>query len=182
MGIADKYRGHRVLHMPSSWSRAAAASVLVFLAATLPFCPSARAQQRADAETHRPWVISFAEWAKWGTLASAVGLTAVAILRNGDANDIFRGLNRFCAAAPNACFLGEDGRYVDAGAETLYEETLRLDRQARAWTVAGQLFLAASGVLFLIDLVSDDDGPRNIPFAPLEMFTTGHHTGLRIRF
>ncbi len=182
MEIADKDGGQFVLHTLPSWSRAAATGVLVLLAAALPLGQSATAQQGDDAQTPRPWVISFAEWAKWGTLASAVGLTTVAIFRNGDANEVFRGLNRFCAAAPDACFLGEDGRYVDAGAETLYEETLRLDRQARLWTVAGQLALAASGVLFLIDLVTGDDGPRNIPFAPLEAFTTGYHTGFRIRF
>ncbi len=182
MEIADKYRRFRALRTRPSWSRTAATSALVFLAATLPLSSSATAQQPPDTQTHRPWVISFAQWAKWGTLASAVGLAAVAIFRNDDANEVFRGLNRFCAAAPDACFLGDDGRYVDASAEILYDETLRIDRQARAWMVAGQVVLAASGVLFLVDLVTGDDGPRNIPFAPLEVFTTGHHTGFRVRF
>ena len=181
MEIVDGFRRRHALRTPPSWNRVAATGALMLLATALPLCPSAVAQQ-PDAQTRRPWVISFAQWAKWGTLASAVGLATVAIFRNDDANDVFRGLNRFCAAAPNACFLGDDGRYVDASAEVLYNETLRIDRQARAWMVAGQLTLAASGVLFLIDLVTDDDGPRNIPFSPLEVFTTGHHTGFRIRF
>lgn len=162
---------------------ATTAAILVVLATSWPLVSSASAQQPSDLQPgHRSWVVSFAQWAKWGTLASAVGLTAVAIFRNDDANDIFRGLNRLCAAAPDACLLGDDGRYIDAGAEALYEETVRLDGQARSWMVAGQVALAASGILFLIDLVTDDDGPPNIPFAPLEVFTTGYHTGLRFRF
>lgn len=130
----------------------------------------------------RPWIVSAARWVKWPTLAAAVGLTAVAITRKADADDYFDQLQVLCGDQPDDCALGLDGAYVSSQAESLYQETLRLDGQARNWMIGGQGFLFVSGGLFLLDLVAGSHKPENIPFAPLEAYATPGTLGLRWRF
>ena len=78
--------------------------------------------------------------------------------------------------------MGQDGAYVNSDAERLFQETLRLDAQARRWMIGGQGFLFLSGGLFLIDLVSGNREPKNIPFSPLEAYAVPGKLGLRWRF
>lgn len=130
----------------------------------------------------RPWYVTMSSWGRWGALAGAIAFTGVAIARNRDANVVFRGLTAFCANAQDACVTGDGGRYIDASAEVLYEETLRIDRQARTWMIAGQASLVAAGVMFLIDLVAGDDGPHNIPYAPVEVIAEPRRLGLRVHY
>jgi len=141
------------------------------------------AEAAAQTDTGRTsWLVSFAGYGKWAALAGSVGLTTVAILRNRDADEIFDGLITLCSNAPLECVRGDGGTYQGPDAERLYQETLRLDRQARGWMIGGQVALAAAGVMFLIDLVSKDQGPKNIPFTPLEVFSGSRTVGVRYRF
>ncbi len=130
----------------------------------------------------RPWYVSTAKWARWPTLAVAAGLTTAAIIVKGRANDSFNGLKLICQAGPQNCLLGPDGTYVNGDAERLFQETLRLDAQARRWMIGGQGFLFLSGGLFLIDLVSGNREPKNIPFSPFEAYAVPGRLGLRWRF
>ena len=138
--------------------------------------------QVATPRPGRPWYVSTAKWARWPTLAAAAGLTTAAILAKNRANDSFNGLKLICRAASQNCVVGQDGTYVNRDAERLFQETLRLDAQARRWMIGGQGFLFLSGGLFLIDLVSGNREPKNIPFSPLEAYAVPGKLGLRWRF
>lgn len=128
------------------------------------------------------WIVRFSEYGKWVALGGAAGLTAIAISRNDDADVIFDGLVTFCRNAPEQCVRQANGTYVGADAERLYQETLRIDGQARVWMIAGQITLAASGAMFLIDLITGDPGPKNIPFTPFEVVSGPRRLGLGVRF
>jgi len=143
--------------------------------------PVAAQAPPAQPEAGRPWYVTTSKWAKWPTLAAAVGLTAAAIMRKDDADQIFDGLEQFCVADTANCQRGADGTYVNPQAEALYQETLRLDAQARRWMIGGQAFLFASGGLFVIDLVWGGSKPHNIPYSPFEPFAQPGRVGLRMR-
>lgn len=160
---------------PGIMRRTLGAAILLVAAGFAPLAAQTDADQRS-------WVVSFSRYGKWPVLASAIGLTAVAIFRNDDADEIFDGLITLCSNAPPDCRRLDDGTYAGSDAERLYQETLRLDRQARAWMIGGQVALAAAGVMFLIDLVSGDQGPKNIPFTELEVFSGHRRVGVRYRF
>lgn len=140
------------------------------------------AAQQADTTAHVPWYQPVSHWAKWPALAGAVGFTTLAILRHDDADRVFNGLLDYCRAASDQCRLNAQGTYVSSDAEALYQETLRIDRQARAWMLAGQVALAASGGMFLIDLISGHHGPNNIPFSPIQASATPGRLTFRIPF
>jgi hypothetical protein len=151
------------------------------LLAIMALLPQPLAAQEAEAGGH-PWYVGAARWAKWPTLAAAVGLTAAAIVRKDDADQYFDQLDALCSADSDACRVGPGGGYLNPEAEALYQETLRLDAQARRWMIGGQGFLFVSGALFLIDLVAGQSKPKNIPFTPLEAYATPGLMGLRWRF
>ncbi len=162
--------------------RTAARAVLCALALVASAQSSATAQATRDGGADKPWYVSVSQWGRWGALASAVGFTALAVIRNNDANEVFRGLLVLCSNASQACVPGADGSYVDPGAETLYQETLRLDGRARTWMTLGQISLVAAGGMFLVNLVSGQTEPNNIPFAPLELVAGPRKLGLKVRF
>jgi hypothetical protein len=151
------------------------------LLATVAAVPRPVVAQEAVAGEH-PWYVGVARWVKWPTLAAAVGLTAAAIVRKDDADQYFDRLESLCSADSDACRVGPAGTYLNPEAEALYQETLRLDAQARRWMIGGQGFLFVSGGLFLIDLVAGQSKPKNIPYTPLEAYATPGRMGLRWRF
>lgn len=157
--------------------RACAGGVLAALVSA-----SGLAAQDTAAAPERSWVVSTSKWAKWPALAAAVGLTAAAITRKADADATYDALQAFCLEASGNCASGPDGAYVNPAAEALYQETLRLDLQARRWMFGGQGFLFLSAGMFLVDLVAGSDKPPNIPFTPLEAWAVPGQAGLRWRF
>lgn len=164
------------------------ATALVFaVAAAVASAPAVAAAQQVDEEAPtppdaRPWFAPVAKWGRWPTLAAAIGLTAAAITKKADADDVYEGLQARCVDVAGTCVLRPDGTYVDAESERLYQETLRLDGQARRWMIGGQAFLFVSGGMFLIDLVVGSSKPENIPFSPLEAYAVPGAVGLRWRY
>jgi len=165
--------------MALSVSRAARAGALLALAATALARP-VRAQ--TDADPGHPWYVGVSKWAKWPTLAAAIGLTAAAIMRKDDADQVYGQLQSLCREDSDACRPGSNGAYTNADAEALYQETLRLDAQARRWMIGGQGFLFVSGGLFLIDLVAGKSKPKDIPFTPFKAWAAPGALGLRWEF
>jgi hypothetical protein len=141
----------------------------------------AAAQETAPPPTE-PWFVGVSKWAKWPTLAAAIGLTAAAITRKDDADAVYDQLQAYCLEGSDNCRTGADGAYTNPEAEAMYQETLRLDGQARHWMMGGQGFLFVSAGLFLIDLASGSSEPENIPFTPLEAWAAPGQVGLRWRF
>lgn len=143
--------------------------------------PAAIGQQPSVPDT-RAWYAEVSHWAKWPALAGAIGLTAAAIVKKGDADEVYDGLQSLCRANSATCVQNPSGSYTDPSAEALYQETLRLDAQARRWMIGGQVALALSGGMFLIDLVTGRQKPKNIPYTPLEFIGSAERVGLRLRF
>jgi hypothetical protein len=146
--------------------------------------PSGRlaAQEAGAAPDARPWFVSVSKWAKWPTLLAAIGLTAAAITKKGDADDRYDVLQSLCLEDPDACTRSPNGTYANPATEGLFQETLRLDAQARRWMIGGQGFLFVSGGMFLIDLAAGSSKPKNIPFSGLEAYAIPGTVGFRWRF
>jgi hypothetical protein len=155
--------------------------MLALLVVGLLPCAPASAQQ-PDTATSRPWYVTASHWGKWPLLAGAIGFTAAAMTQKGDADGVYDQLQAMCRAASQDCVLNESGTYVNPDAEALYQETLRIDAKARSWMIGGEVALALSGGMFLIDLVAGHDEPHNIPFTPFEVYTGPDRLGLQWRF
>lgn len=128
------------------------------------------------------WVVGFSHYAKWGMLAAAAGFTALSLDAHNHADTYFNGLKSFCSQANQACQIGPDGAYVSPDAEQLWQSTARADQQARWWLIAGQASLVVSGGMFLIDLVSGNSRPKNIPYTPFQVYSEPGRLGLQVSF
>lgn len=117
--------------------------------------------------------------AKWATLVVSAGLAAYGFELNGDADRLYGELEQECAARAERCAARHaDGSFADAELEAQYQEVLRLDRRARVALVAGQVGLAASVVLFVLDIDADSK-PPDIPYVPLRLGAQLTPAGLR---
>lgn len=136
------------------------------------------AQQPAD---ERPWYLPVAEWGKFASLGLAGGMFALAAATHQRAEERFESLVARCRADLARCELRPDGRYLDAGSERLFQETEELDADARRWIAAGQVAVALSAVLWIVDLTQGADDPDNIPYTPFEVTAGPRETRLAIR-
>jgi hypothetical protein len=120
-------------------------------------------QDAAQAAEDDRW--SFAGTAKWATLAVSAGAAAYGFSLNSQADEIFARVEESCLENPDRCEgRNPDGSFTDEELESLYQDTLDKDRQARAALLVGQVALAASVVFFIIDLT--DRSPPNVPYDP----------------
>lgn len=135
-----------------------------------------------------PWIVTVSHWGRWPALATSAALVTVAAFRQHDARTQLEQLETYCRADPGACLQvpatgGVGVVYADPEAETLFQEYARSERRARGFLLGGQLSLLATGTMFLIDLIHDgDDSVPNIPYTPLELYTTRTRLGLSVRF
>jgi hypothetical protein len=124
---------------------------------------------------------------KWATLTGAAGAAAWGFVTNGRAEDRFRGLELACESQPAICRDRlPDGSYRDAALEQMYQDVLRLDRRARIGLIAGQVGIATSVLLFLLDL-DNERRPADIPFAPARLEVAPRPSGaiefsVRVRY
>lgn len=130
----------------------------------------------------QPWVVGFSHYAKWGMLAGAAAFTALSLKAHDDADGYFRALKQFCTHADQECQVSPDGVYRSGDAEILWQATARADREARWWLIAGEASLVVSGGMFLLDLVSGNSRPKNIPFTPFQVYSKPDRLGLQISF
>lgn len=120
-------------------------------------------QEATQAPEDDRW--SFAGTAKWGTLAISAGAAAFGFSLNGQADDMFARVEEACLEDPDRCAdRNPDGSFSDEELESLYQDTLAKDRQARAALLVSQVALAASVVFFIVDLT--DRSPPNVPYDP----------------
>jgi hypothetical protein len=145
-----------------------------------PLAAQGLAPQRPDGG--RSWVVGFSHYAKWGALAGAVAFTALAVDSHNQADRYFSGLKQFCEHASTECQVGPDGTYRSADAERLWQATAASDRQARWWLVGGQASLVVAGGMFLLDMVSGNSTPKNIPFTPFQVYAEPRKLGLQLQF
>lgn len=104
--------------------------------------------------------------AKWTTAAASAGLAVWGVVNNRRADERFEALEQECLLDPARCESRRpNGAYTDAALETQYQDVRDMDRNARTALIAGQVGLATSVVLFILDL-RNNSGPSNIPYEP----------------
>jgi hypothetical protein len=131
----------------------------------------------AQAQGSRPLF----KYGKWVLAAGAVGMNFLAAKNHDKADDAFNAIESRCLDDPRLCDLDAAGRYIDAGNEASYQESLRYDRRARRWLFGGEAALVGSAAIFVWELTRHTSKPDNIPFEP-EIRTLRRATGIGLRF
>jgi hypothetical protein len=104
--------------------------------------------------------------AKWTTAAATAGSALYGFLNNRRADDRFEELEQVCVDAPTRCTSRlPSGAYADADLERDYQEVLAIDGRSRTALVASQIGVAATVVMFVLDL-RNAGPPENIPYEP----------------
>lgn len=151
--------------------RAAYAALLgaALLAGTAAPLGAQRVVSRFGAEPEQSAESPAIEIAKWSTGALAAGAVVSAFLIQGDAEDRYAELERFCRASPDACReLTPDGAYADPALEGRYQGIRDDYRTARLLLIGGQALALGSALLFILDLPRDPQ-PENVPYEPPEL-------------
>jgi hypothetical protein len=103
---------------------------------------------------------------KWATLGVSIGMGAYGFKLNSDADDVFNALEVLCGESPDNCrSRNPDGSYSDPLLESIYQEALNKDNQARTLLIVSQLLFGTSVVLFIVDF-QKGKGPDNVPYEP----------------
>jgi len=104
--------------------------------------------------------------AKWSTAVLTAAVAGIGVASYMRADDRYAALERACVESPEACAERlPNGAYADPRLEAMYQDVLRYDSRARLALIGSQVGLAASVVLFILDL-RDDTTPPNIPYDP----------------
>jgi hypothetical protein len=104
--------------------------------------------------------------AKWSTLALSTGAAVYGFTLNSGADDRYEELEQACVADPSVCRLRTpEGAYRSEDLERRYQDVLDRDRAARRALLASQVGVAASVVLFILDL-RNARGPDDIIYDP----------------
>ena len=136
---------------------------LLFAAGLLAAGPRPLAAQ-TPAATRIP---AAAKYGKWALLAASVGFNLQALHEHHVADDTFAQLTGLCTAADHSrCLTDASGAYVDPASEAIYQSSLRADRRARLWLVAGETVLLGSAAIFVWELSRPKGPSPNIPFTP----------------
>lgn len=107
----------------------------------------------------------FLKIAKWSTLAGSAAAVGYGIAANRMADREYDEIERACGETPERCARLHDGAYADAQLDARYRDVVRMDDRAKLSLTAGQIGLAASVVLFILDLPRDA-GTEDIPYEP----------------
>lgn len=126
--------------------------------------------QQSEPKPNTPAIIHYG---KWGAALVFAGFTALGVIEHSNANNSFAELQQFCLAS-GACAIGPDGRYLDPAAESRYQAVVRGDRAARSWLIGGQVALAGTAAMFIVELLKER-GTTNIP---LQRLIVTQHTGI----
>jgi hypothetical protein len=103
---------------------------------------------------------------KWTSLIASTGAAAYGFSQNRVADREYEQLERDCEEAPFSCArASESGPYLDAALEQRYQRILDRDDNAKVALLAGQIGIAASVIMFIIDL-PDREAPEDIPYEP----------------
>ena len=165
----------RMMYAVCALLLASAPSTLIAQVAE-PQQPRSSTNEVAEPSPWRPLRI-----AKWTAVAASAGAAAYGFVTNARADDRFSELERACQSDPVRCRDRlPDGRYRDAGLESAYQDVRDLDRRSRIALIAGQLGIATSVVLFLLDL-GNERRPPDIPYNPRLDIAPGRAGGIELR-
>jgi hypothetical protein len=151
---------------------------LTLLMFSLGITADVHAQRRADplpvvantpvdsARRQSPGPFRLLRVAKWSVLAGAAGTGIWGFLRNDRADELYSELEQACELDRTRCLdRGPGGVYNDPVFEARYQKVRALDRDSHRALVISQIGLAASVVLFLLDL-GNSRPPPDIPYVP----------------
>ena len=120
-------------------------------------------------------------YGKWLLAASAVGFTILGEREHRRSQRFWHQLLRMCQTDNQSCALGDDGRYLNYGAEVLYEESVYYDHRARNRLLVGQVSLLGAAAMFIADVSRKADKPGNIPYHGMVVTPVRDGVGLGIR-
>jgi hypothetical protein len=120
-------------------------------------------------------------YGKWALAAGALGMNLLAARNHDRAEEAFDATEDACFEDSFRCLLGPNGGYADPRIEGLYQTSLRYDRRARHWLIAGETALLGAAALFVLEFTRKTHKPDNIPFEP-EIRSLRNATGVGVRF
>ena len=123
---------------------------------------------------------SLVRYGKWVLAAGALGMNLLAAQAHDRAEDAFDTIEDACFEDRSRCHVAPDGSYLDRRIEGLYQASLRHDRRARTWLIAGETALLGAAALFVLEFTRKKHKPDNIPFEP-EVRSLRHATGVGVR-
>jgi hypothetical protein len=150
-------------------------SVMIVLA-TLVAAADAQAQRASDAfravqdtaRDARP-ALRPMRVAKWATFLASTGAAAYGFTQNRVADRDYEELERECDDAPASCTKASGSEaYLNPALEQRYQRILDRDETAKVALLAGQIGIAASVIMFIVDL-PDREEPEDIPYEPKPM-------------
>ena len=104
--------------------------------------------------------------AKWATLVAAAGAAGYGFAENRRADREYADIERECEAAPALCSMdAATGSYTNVELEQRYQRVTDRDDRAKRALLAGQLGIAASVIMFIVDLPGTST-PDDIPYEP----------------
>ena len=104
--------------------------------------------------------------AKWATLIAATGAAGYGFAENRRADREYEDIERECGATPALCAMDPaTGSYTNLELEQRYQRVTERDDRARVALLAGQIGIAASVIMFIIDLPGTST-PDDIPYEP----------------
>lgn len=140
---------------------------LVFFCSITSSLEAQRRVERFDQDTTRKDVrFAWRRIAKWTTLLASAGAAGYGFTENRAADREYEELERICEGNPALCEKQPASEaYADAALEARYQRIVDRDDRARLALLAGQVGIAASVVLFILDL-PDQSTPEDIPYDP----------------
>ena len=128
-----------------------------------------RAQQRFD--VRQDTVVNQPSWsplriAKWTTLLASTGAAVYGFTQNRVADREYEDIERLCQNEPITCALKPgSSEYADPALESRYQSVVDRDDRAQLALLAGQVGLAATVLMFILDLPNNTT-PEDIPYEP----------------
>jgi hypothetical protein len=120
------------------------------------------------------------KYGKWALAAGALGMNYLAARAHDRADEQFDALESRCRTDHALCNLDGSGHYADASSESLFQQSVRYDRQARHWLFGGESALLGAAAMFVWELTRHTHKPDNIPFEP-EVRSLQRATGVGVR-
>ena len=144
------------------------AGFMLMLALTSPATAqhaATRFETRQDTTVNRPgW--SVLRVAKWTSLLGSTGAAVYGFTQNRTADREYEEIERLCQNDPAACITTPGSNaYADPALEARYQSIVQRDDRARVALLAGQIGLAASVLMFILDL-PENATPDDIPYDP----------------
>ena len=149
-----------------AWAFGPFATVLLALTPALTSAQKLVSYSPAEPDTTRQVNQPIIRVGKWVTLAAAAGAAAWGVASNREADNRYEDLERICRETPTRCTRqSANGAFNDAALEQEYQDILKLDDRAKYALAVGQVAIATSVILFILDL---PQGARteDIPYDP----------------